>query len=256
MHSAGRFPIPERHIVAFFGFRRDESRQDQIVANAATYGKSPLAECDVNLICLSPMTSNSRRTCEAVPSETRQVADWQAAGPNGHFVQLYRTDEYLIECLAGYVSKGIWDGETVIVIATVAHRMALEERVRTKQVDLATSIIRGQYLALDAREVLAKFMVGDMPDALAFRRIVGEVIRSANIRGKGVRAFGEMVALLWADEKREAAIELERLWNQLAKEHQFSLFCAYPASCASPKDGQPGLKHICDAHTCVISMAS
>ena len=36
------------------------------------------------------------------------------------------------------------------------------------------------------------------------------------------------MALLWAEGKSEAAIELEKLWNELAKTYSFSLHCAYP----------------------------
>jgi len=38
--------------------------------------------------------------------------------------------------------------------------------------------------------------------------------------------FGEMIALLWADKKFEAAIRLEQLWNELSKTHFFDLRCA------------------------------
>ena len=42
--------------------------------------------------------------------------------------------------------------------------------------------------------------------------------------------FGEMamVALFWTDGKWEAAIHLEKLWNELARSFAFSLLCAYP----------------------------
>ena len=43
-------------------------------------------------------------------------------------------------------------------------------------------------------------MVGDFPDENCFNQIIGELVSKAT-DGKryGVRAFGEMVALLWAD---------------------------------------------------------
>jgi PAS domain S-box-containing protein len=39
-----------------------------------------------------------------------------------------------------------------------------------------------------------------------------------------------MVALLWAEGRREAALQLEELWNDLARTQPFSLLCAYPVS--------------------------
>jgi two-component system CheB/CheR fusion protein len=39
-----------------------------------------------------------------------------------------------------------------------------------------------------------------------------------------------MVALLWAEGNRDAAIRLEELWNDLARRETFALLCAYPIS--------------------------
>jgi hypothetical protein len=198
------------------------------------------------------MTRN-RPTCTATePTQGKNIKDWQAAAAHDHFVQFYRTDDYLIECLAAYLAKGIWAGDKAIVLATAEHRIALEKRLRMKNVDVAAVTVSGQYLALDAQEVLAKFMVQGRPEPTAFRATVGELVRQATQGGRPLRAFGEMVTLLWAGDKREAAIELEELWNDLARDYAFTLFCAYPAECAAPKNGRPGLEQICQSHTSVI----
>jgi hypothetical protein len=196
-------------------------------------------------------------SCGPFPAERgKNVKDWRATGPSDHFVQFYRTDDYLIECLAGYVAEGIWNRDRAIVIATAGHRIALEERLRAKGVDVVGATVTGQYLALDARELLSKFMVNDRPDAEAFARNVGELVKQATQGGRRLRGFGEMVALLWAEGKRTAAIELEQLWNDLGRQHAFTLFCAYPADCANAKDGGVTLEHICQSHSCVIALAS
>ena len=48
--------------------------------------------------------------------------------------------------------------------------------------------------------------------------------------GNAVVVLGEMVAVLWAQKKYEAAIRLEDLWNELALTSSFCLCCAYPAN--------------------------
>ena len=201
------------------------------------------------------MTRSRNPTCSVV-SNDRTIKDWSEAGGADHFVQFYRTDDYLIDCLAGYVAKGLLGEENAVVIATGAHRLALEDRLRLKHVDVANAVIAGRYLSLDAQEVLAKFMVNGRPNPDAFRDVVGELVRNATAGGKPLRAFGEMVALLWAEDNREAAIELEQLWTDLGSQHRFSLFCAYPADCVTPKDGRPGLEHICRTHSCLIAPAA
>jgi hypothetical protein len=41
-----------------------------------------------------------------------------------------------------------------------------------------------------------------------------------------VRAFGEMVSLLWRVDTA-AAVRLEELWNNVIEEHELALLCTY-----------------------------
>jgi hypothetical protein len=187
---------------------------------------------------------------------TKTIRDWRGATASDHFVQFYRTDDYLIECLAGYVAEGIWNRDIAFVIATPEHRIALEERLRVKSVDVLSTTVERQYFALDARELLSKFMVRGRPDRRAFMQVMGGLIRKATTGERRVRAFGEMVALLWMDGNRTAAIELEQLWNNLGRQHAFALFCAYPAACFDSRGDGPSLEHVCEHHSCVISLTA
>jgi signal transduction histidine kinase len=70
--------------------------------------------------------------------------------------------------------------------------------------------------------------------------------------GSAVRAFGEMVDLLWKDGNTEGAIRLEELWNGFAAHHRFSLLCAYSMGnfVGTAHAGQ--FQAICHAHTHVL----
>ena len=59
--------------------------------------------------------------------------------------------------------------------------------------------------------------------------MIGTLIRRAGAGGRPVRAFGEMVALLWDDGLVNAAVQLEAMWDELGRRHPFSLFCGYRA---------------------------
>jgi signal transduction histidine kinase len=61
-----------------------------------------------------------------------------------------------------------------------------------------------------------------------------------------------MVALLWADGNRQAAIYLEQLWNRLAQTKCFSLFCAYPMSSFDREEDGELLLKVCREHSAVI----
>jgi hypothetical protein len=76
-------------------------------------------------------------------------------------------------------------------------------------------------------------------------------ISSVNTTNRVV-LFGEMVAVLWAQKKYDAAIQLEQLWNELTRMHPFYLCCAYPAQ----EFGENSVAYraaICAEHTCEVS---
>jgi hypothetical protein len=114
-----------------------------------------------------------------------------------------------------------------VVIATPEHRREFETRLGQAGVDLAGARDDGSYLALDAGQMLSELMVADKLDGAAFDRVIGTVIAAAGAGGRPVRAFGEMVALLWDDGLVSAAVRLEAMWEELGGKHPFSLFCGY-----------------------------
>src|SRR6185503_4425934 len=85
-----------------------------------------------------------------------------------------------------------------------------------------------EMLMLDAREMLDLFMEDGLPHPERFRHVVTAALqRVAGRRDKTIRAYGEMVDLLWKEGRSAASIKLEMLWNTLAGTHDFSLLCGY-----------------------------
>jgi PAS domain S-box-containing protein len=115
---------------------------------------------------------------------------------------------------------------------------------------------RGRYIALDASEALSKIMLDGMPDAALFDFTIGGIISGARSflknRHLEIAIFGEMVALLAAQGKIDAALQLEQLWNDLGMKHSFSLRCAYPiGNFSGDKNTQP-LSRVCAEHSAVL----
>jgi hypothetical protein len=81
---------------------------------------------------------------------------------------------------------------------------------------------------LDARDMLNLFMVDGLPNPDLFREVAAAALRRVGGgRDTTIRAYGEMVDVLWKDGKSAASIKLEMLWNHLAGTHDFSLLCGY-----------------------------
>src|SRR4029453_17876289 len=117
---------------------------------------------------------------------------------------------------------GLGTGDAVVVVATEDHAASLVENLSARGIDAAVAREQGRFIVRDARETLSTFMIDGMPDEARFRDVVGTVIAQAIQEHRSVRAFGEMVALLWAEGRREAALRLEEMWNDLARRQPFS----------------------------------
>ncbi|MDZ4685882.1 MAG: MEDS domain-containing protein [Planctomycetaceae bacterium] len=176
---------------------------------------------------------------------------WGEIAPCEHLVQIYADDAAFLDALEGFVGGGIRAGDAVIVIATASHHNALEDRLGAAGVDLDAAIEQLAYIPLDAEVALSRFMVNDWPDEALFNRMVTELIAAASQGGRRVRAFGEMVAILWAQGHSGATVRLEHLWNKYCRDENLSLFCAYPKS-GFTKDAAVSLREICAAHTKVL----
>jgi MEDS: MEthanogen/methylotroph, DcmR Sensory domain len=175
----------------------------------------------------------------------------------GHFhaVRFYESKASLCRTVGDFLGEGLAIGQPALVIATPAHRDALLSELRSRHVDVETVEAAGDLLLLDAREVLSTFMLDGMPDAALFKTHVSAAIERL-CRGRKdctIRAYGEMVDVLWQDGMTAAAIRLEMLWNQLAMTHDFSLLCGY-AMGSFYKDA--GMREICEQHSHIIATES
>lgn len=173
--------------------------------------------------------------------------------PDGHVVQFYETDAFLIDSVCGYIGAGLGAGEAGIVIATPAHRRAIEARLLADGLDLDAARARDVYIARDAAETLARFMAGGSPDPERFATVIDGIVARAARDGRHVRVFGEMVALLWANRNEAGAIRLEELWNDLraTTPHAFTLCCAYPMEGFAGEAHGQAFAEICARHTWV-----
>jgi hypothetical protein len=194
------------------------------------------------------------------------TAFWAELAPCDHVLQLYDSDETLLAHLESFAAEGLCRGEGVIIIATAEHLTALEARLRrvasARGFSLDDAAREDAYIALEAGHVLSRFIVGDWPDQALFEMEVRALLdRARGGAGGGgrktrkVRAFGEMVALLWARGHTGATVCLEHLWESICAKEKFSVFCAYPRigltqdPALSIRDTCEAIGEICRAHT-------
>jgi len=169
-----------------------------------------------------------------------------------HAVQFYTDDSELFKTISSFLIEGLAAFQPAVVIATPDHTRAVLDELSARHIDVAKARQLGDLVILDASETLSTFMVKGSPDPVHFRRNVGAVLDQA-IRGRErtpVRAYGEMVDILWKKGQTDAAIKLEVLWNELAGSYHFSLLCGY--AMGSFYKQTSGIEAVMQQHTHVI----
>jgi len=175
---------------------------------------------------------------------------------SGHFhaVRFYENKESLCRIVAEFLGEGLIAHQPALVIATPEHAAGIVHELRARHFDIERMQEASDLLVLDARDVMSTFMVGGAPNADLFSENAANALgRICGARENvSIRAYGEMVDLLWQDGQTTAAVRLEMLWNKLAMNHDFSLLCGYSMG-SFYKDAS--MSEICDQHTHVVGMS-
>jgi hypothetical protein len=177
--------------------------------------------------------------------------------PHGsHSVEFYQDDAVFLDGLAQIFVSALHAGGVCLVIAAAPHRQGIAQRLRACGIDLSLAVRNNQYLLLDADATLAKFMCDGWPDTDRFFDTIEPLLLQAKASlGPNAAcpvAFGEMVAILWADGKCEAAVRLEQLWNELARRHSFALRCAYASADFPQGPDDAYFIRVCAEHSHVL----
>ncbi len=170
-----------------------------------------------------------------------------------HVVQLYGADDRLLaRNVSRYLAEGLGRLDGLVVIATPAHTEAIARHLAEEAASATAEAERqGRLVFLDARAMLERLLVEGELEPRLFDSVVGETLREVQARSASgkVRAFGEMVDLLWCERRHAEAEVLETLWNTLLAGSDYSLYCAYRIDFFARDVDQGSLTSIVHAHT-------
>ncbi|MFL6300229.1 MAG: MEDS domain-containing protein [Terriglobales bacterium] len=178
-----------------------------------------------------------------------------SSGASVHSVQFYDSHTALMDRLCALVSAGLLVGDSLLIVATDEHREQLVAALYNLKVDVLDYAWANRIVMCDAEELLAEFMVDGLPDPELFRTAIGDLLNESRPRDDkdaGVIVFGEMVAVLWGEGNRVAALALEHLWNNLLAEQTLNLNCAYPRALFASDEA--GVLTICQSHSHVVGV--
>jgi PAS domain S-box-containing protein len=186
-----------------------------------------------------------------VPATAEGIGGKVRSSSRDHLVQFYDDESFLATVVSEFLQSGLAAGSPVIVIARAPHRRAFVSRLRAGGVDVSALRRAKRFVLHDADEVLARLMVDGTPDPHRFRAIIGRALDRLQAAAPGVpiRAYGEMVDVLWRQGNQEAAIRLEELWNDLAASYDFDLLCAYAMTNFASASDSTRFEAVCATHS-------
>jgi CheY-like chemotaxis protein len=175
-----------------------------------------------------------------------------------HEVGFYPDDGSVWDARADLVRAALRNGNAAVVIASESHRSEFLSRLQAYGVDVRMAIEQARYIAQDVTAALSSLMVNDLPDPLRFSKLAGELIAraAASVAGDTSRVFvcGEGATLLWEQGNEEGVVQLEHLWNEMAKNHGIQVHCGYLLSSFHGETVRNAFGRICAEHSVVLPL--
>ncbi len=176
---------------------------------------------------------------------------------HSHEVEFYSNEASFLARCTHFIGAALANGDAVIVVLAPTRCNSLRQRLESEGCNVGEAIEQGRYLALEPAGMLSKFLANGQPDTDRFLKAAGDLISTAlhSATGKHPRVgvCGECPAILHAAGKTEDAIEMERLWNELANIYNVDSLCGYPIEGFRNEEQNPTLQRICAEHTAVYS---
>jgi DNA-binding NarL/FixJ family response regulator len=181
--------------------------------------------------------------------------DHGAAIAHSHEVAFYADESSVVDGYARFIESSLKGGNAVIVVVTESHRASLIPRLEADGVNVAAAIEQGRYIPLDAADTLSRLTVNDIPDPARCAKVVGDLIMGAakGVRGANGRVVvcGEIAPTLLSKGNGEAAIQLERLWDEITRGYGVHTLCGYPSSAFPSREADPVFQRICAEHSAI-----
>ncbi|MGA8489571.1 MAG: MEDS domain-containing protein [Terriglobales bacterium] len=178
-------------------------------------------------------------------------------GPGSHAVQFYADNESLLVGFTRFIEAALKVGNAVVVLATPSHQNNLVQRLQAEGLNIGAAIEQGTYIPLDVAETLSTFLVDDVPDPVRFRKVASDLLATAAKAAKGenprVAACGECAPTLWAQGNANAAVQVERLWDEITKTTNIDVLCGYVLSSFQREQEGDVYERICAEHSVVYS---
>ena len=181
-----------------------------------------------------------------------RIAQGDSLASHRHHLLFWSDDTVAVDGLSRFIANGLNGGNTVIALVTKERDTCLRQSLHAADVDIDSATREQRYVPLEIGDLIARSTVNGNPDpALLFRTgadLVADAVRRSGKLDARVTACGECAPALWARGHRDAAVQLEHLWDEFSKTNQMDVLCAYPLAARSQSEQG---RSLCAEHTAV-----
>jgi len=155
----------------------------------------------------------------------------------------------------GAIAAALKVGATGVVIATASHHTQILERFGKNGTDIKAAIETERYVPLNVTEALEMAMIGGVPDTGLCSKLVGNIIartaKAATAKGTRVAICGEGSGILLQQGRADAAMWLERIWNEITGRHAADTLCGYLWRAFPDGERSSTFQRVCAEHSTI-----
>ena len=177
-----------------------------------------------------------------------------------HTLVLHTENDRFLEDVCQLVGPTLRSGDPVVVATCEATRVGIARRLRARHSNLPLLADGGQYVEQDSAVALSQVMRDGTPDQERLMEMIYAFDRLRLSAPNGPRSrltiVADLTVALWRRGEFEAALALERIWDELTHPFPFSTVCVIPTDCFARSEAGLHFPTLCDAHSAVTVGAS
>ena len=191
------------------------------------------------------------------PMQSRQPRDLELRVLPKHVAHFYDSQCFPANEIADYFLAGLQAGEGSFLVATPDHSDQIKMCLQRRGVDAEGLVHDGLLRCEDAGAAIEPYAGNnDLTTEALLDSPVGRAVGLARANSPTgiIRLAGEGADLLTARGDYLKCIQVEQLWDQIAREQGFQIYCAYSNDNFREDSSARHLCDVCDSHTDVAAV--
>lgn len=171
-----------------------------------------------------------------------------------HRIDFYNDDPSFVAAFICFIQNALRSGNAVMGLVTDTHRQEIIASLEASGIDTGAIIADWRLVLVDVAEVTGQVMVNGKldPERLLINSLGTLEVMKKNNPNAHISAGGECAPFLLAQGNSEAALGVERLWDDLARLLGLEIVCGYVLATGSAVQELPLYREISSVHSQVL----